>query len=173
MIKVTFEDGTSELRPENCPHRHTLPDYYEGLFRAGLPATWEAAVGYAAIHSARRCGRGGNTVLVWRLNPAAPGEALTGAWRSCRIETVDEQIARLEGELAAERAGAESANKAWARYVLAMRDECDAVSIREDDYHRGERLADAARMRQGTAEQDLRALGVEVDALLADDKAAR
>lgn len=97
-ILIRFEDGTTDLRPSNCPHRHSIPYYddHKTLFRAGLP-TWEQLRGY--VHTFDFCGRSGQPVYVWRITGGmGEGEALTGEWRRAMAETVEEQIARLTQE---------------------------------------------------------------------------
>lgn len=66
------------------------------MFEFGLP-TWTPAFGYASVHYLARCARGTN-VNLWRLNPYVKGEPLTGSWQTAYVETVTEQIERIEGE---------------------------------------------------------------------------
>lgn len=107
MIKVTFPDGTTELRCETSPCRHG--DEYAPFFAGGLPSG-AAARDYARVHNLARCARGTNVDL-WRLDPSEPGEPLSGRWEVAYVETVDEQIARVEKERDAALALAKAAEE--------------------------------------------------------------
>lgn len=111
-LLVTFDDGTTELRPENCP-----------VLAGGLPAPWcchtkwcptnftetesvdtrTGPVVFFRLPGERRatrdlaCGREGYA-MAWCITGQREDGALTGEWRRCYVEAWWEQIARLTRE---------------------------------------------------------------------------
>jgi len=93
VIRVAFPDGSHEDRPSNSP---AYPDWmrpsdalyfgwHEGRFVAG-PLT---------LANLR-----GSRAWAWRVTGQdSETKALNGEWQRCKVETTDEQIARLETEL--------------------------------------------------------------------------
>lgn len=91
-VLVTFEDGTTELRPANSPaHFHPVRRLRGDVLG---PGDYETALDGRWLTIARM--RGQQAVSVWReTGVRAEGKPLTGEWRACRVETVEEQIERL------------------------------------------------------------------------------
>ena len=93
-ILITFEDGTTELRGADS-YVHWLPPWKlvgRGITRAER----------VDIASGRAAGlwqmRGAPMATVWRTTWDPETKVLTGAWASCRVETMAEQIERLTRE---------------------------------------------------------------------------
>lgn len=166
MIRMYFDDGTHEDRPANSPVLYrlrrttdpaTLPDlrdvvqlrpWYEGGPAWNLVCRGDQTLDECA-RAAPAAEWRGEAVHAWRITGQDPEtKALTGGWVPCRVETVDEQIARLtcERDAAEGRANALAAatdpGKAveWAAKVARLTAERDAAAARADDAE--ERLAD-------------------------------
>lgn len=107
-VLVRFEDGTTELRGSNSPAlistsappwtprdvREVRPEesYNPKAYWLDTPGPW---LGRAHGLWTWR----GSYVLLWRITGGRDkGKPLTGEWQSARVETVDEQIARLTRE---------------------------------------------------------------------------
>lgn len=121
-ILVTFPDGTTELRAANSPcaisdsplawtpiNVTDIDPLSVELDDKTDPGLWVVTDRGGPLYLSRgRCGartyqlrawRGFESVDVWRITGQdAVTKALTGEWQSCRVETVDEQIARLTRE---------------------------------------------------------------------------
>lgn len=128
-ILITFEDGTTELRDADS-YVHWLPPWKlvgRGITRAER----------VDIASGRAAGlwqmRGAPMATVWRTTWDPETKVLTGAWASCRVETMAEQIERLTRE-----------RDATARHLTAA--VAKAIALRDAEHRRAEaaerRLAD-------------------------------
>lgn len=91
-ILVTYEDGTTELRAANS-YVHWADAWR--LKACGITRQDRVAAGrgrYLKLSEERNR----REVTVWRITGGRDkGEPLTGEWAACRVESVDEQIARL------------------------------------------------------------------------------
>ena len=112
-IQVRFEDGSTELRPDNCPALYdegrespkrwpawTPSDVTDG---EAFPMHWGAGMGYRFL--ARGEDRYASRLSHFREFKTSRGNVLTpllwrdGRWRAvAHVETVDDQIARLTAE---------------------------------------------------------------------------
>lgn len=101
-ILVTFTDGTTEMRPANCPVGTGSASWIPGgdiglvgkMLRIDLPDGREAFA-WRLDYAREAWG----DVSVWCIVGQDPiTKALTGQWRQCRPETVNEQIDRLTRE---------------------------------------------------------------------------
>jgi len=143
-VLITFEDGSTELRPANSPcvladepvtwTPVNVIDIDDLPTDDSDPGLWVVTDKGGPLRFSRnrrgartsqlRAWRGFSTVLVWRIVAC---ELLTGAlcgeWQSATVETVDEQIARLTRERdAAVRAIGEAA-KTMERAVGLLNDQ--------------------------------------------------
>ena len=129
-ILVTYEDGTTEFRDAACPCLMALDE----------PPTRSPSDGLVEIEEHERgpvwffcdwtiwkiAELRGRSAYVWRNTGGwGQGEALTSEWASCRVETVDEQIARLtrereEARSCARRLAALDFNEAPSLYDAAL-----------------------------------------------------
>jgi hypothetical protein len=127
-ILVTYEDGTKEFRDAACPC----------LLALGEPPMRSPADGLIEVAEDERgpawffCGwtiweiadLRGRSAYVWRIiGGRSKGEALTGTWVACRVESVDKQISRLTRERDAEKTHAARWKKAARRFRWWAQDE--------------------------------------------------
>lgn len=97
-ILCTFEDGTTELRPANSPAHWANADRLRHVRRIG-PEDMSAVARGSFSTIADNRGLPKECFSVWRLTGHTEEPyTLTGEWQSCRVETVEEQIARLTRE---------------------------------------------------------------------------
>lgn len=94
-ILVTFEDGTTELRASN-----SFVHYVAAWRLRGCGIMRDDKVAAARDRYFKLAEkRGRHEVTVWRITGQDPTtKALTGEWQSCRVESIDEQLARLTQE---------------------------------------------------------------------------
>lgn len=136
-ILVTFEDGTTELRAAESPYLSSidLPPRSPSEERWYLPPYEGAPLSFCG-RPVREIGqaRGFLMVYVWRITGGwGEGEPLTGEWQSCRVETVDEQIARLtreRDEARLDRWAQETSAKTYYDSYAAMKADRDAQKAR-------------------------------------------
>jgi hypothetical protein len=174
-IQIRFEDKTTEMRDASSP---CIADIFEPTLRHPSEERWYLYFpedGHPLSFCA--CGvrplsawRGG--AIVWRITGQDPKtKALTGEWQSCRVETFEEQIARLTAAVANEIARANLAEEVARR----ERDRADTLlrelKRAESDVtlFRGERdhaqfNAEQAAIRAEHLADRLRALGQDPDA---------
>ena len=151
MIKVTFDaDGESELREDWCPAVRSFDDPPRAP-QDGPLARVDGLVFCGRDVRPLRVLRGCTVAFVWRITGGlGEGEPLTGEWAWCQIETETEQIARLEWELAAERARMEIV-RAW------------VVEQAQDARRRMPPVGDAARGLWSGAEAAFDVVVVRID----------
>jgi len=91
-ILVTFDDGTTELRAANSPALVQPANMHD------VTSLGYRRIGPIALASTRDvCSQ--MPLHVWRITGGlGKGEPLTGEWCHCKVETVEEQIARLTRE---------------------------------------------------------------------------
>lgn len=131
-VLVTYEDGSTELRPANCPalagDSPTTWHPSDFTMTDVVPARPEPVVAF--LRPGER--RGTHALRAWRWSAAmvwcitggyGKGEPLTGEWRLCRVETMAEQIERLTRERDAAKARAAQWKKAARRLRWWAQDE--------------------------------------------------
>lgn len=93
MIRVTFEDGTVETWPPNAPAFISKPT--RSPQAATLREWWDDESPMSYVEDER----GWAETFLWRIiGQDAETKALVGEWQAARVETVAEQIARIEAE---------------------------------------------------------------------------
>lgn len=105
-ILVTYDDDSTELRGEHAPCIRVWDDEVlrhpsEERWYLWFPATSESPANWSfcAFTIANIAVCRGWRVWVWcETGVRADGKPLTGEWRRARVETVEEQLARVTSE---------------------------------------------------------------------------
>lgn len=101
MIRVTFADGYED-REDDSP---CIANVFEPVLRHPSEERWylyfpgaHPAFSFCARNVIRLSDWRGGGALVWRIT-SGKGEPLAGQWVECHVESHEEQIARLTGEV--------------------------------------------------------------------------
>lgn len=145
---TTLAEATAASRYPRRPHAVTIFAVHDDGTEELLP-TYEEALAERNAHSA--------AMRMAKVDLIAMRDAAM-----VQVAERDAEIERLRAEHDAER-------KAWARLVGATAEERDAIACTNADRGRGARSsAELERARLEATKQALRALGIDVDALLAE-----
>lgn len=158
-VLVTYEDGTTELRDDKSPllvrrravgHQWASPPvdavidvrpYFSDGWGMWL-VTAEDRFLDACAATVELSGRRGDRGWAWRITGGwGKGEALSGAWVPCRVETTAEQIERLTRERDAAAARLTAAHVAL--LDVARLGRRDALGLRQAVYRAELHLAGA------------------------------
>ena len=139
-IQITFDDGTTELRPDNCPSLScgSLHQNHPSWFTdAEVVHAWPEPVvffrgreGVETTHAIRAWREG--DCLVWCVTGQDPEtRALTGEWRRCYVDSYAQEVVRLEAALRRAQRDADN-QRLLADAYLGLASGRDRVTAEED-----------------------------------------